>query len=433
MSVTNSMIYEVTAWKDNKIKLCSTQGEGVTAANATNTKMMKFRLLDSDGGITIPSCTLQLAITRPDGTNDLVSGTVLDGGNSIVGFPIMRSMTDIAGNAIGEIRMITSDNIIKFYGINFLIFAGINNDNIEQSPAFSALVEALQSVQAITAGGSVATLDTVIQHNGINPVASGIIYDFLVSNYVPTNRTIAGVDLQDNITKSELQMALDFNDKMNKAPEINNSSAQFAIEKGQFYGSPNFNDLYLKTGAAGTTPNKKIAFYDDVPTSISELNNDVGFVDHLPTIHTGVTNKSASETGTSTKQYYTNDIYCNRKTGELWMCTNVVFGNGVYTYSWVSRGFIFNITDFKPTTIDYTLDGEDWNNGSQIVDVSSDYTVTSYTKADIDFNATVCNALIANGTQGIYIENIAGVLTCKCLGNVPLNDITIQITLTEIQ
>ena len=103
---------------------------------------------------------------------------------AIIQFPITYFMTEIPGNIKGEIRIVTDSSVVKFHGINFCIFDGIDNSAIEQSEQFDALIRALQELSAITAGGEIATLDTVIEHGGTNPVASGIIYDYLNDNFL---------------------------------------------------------------------------------------------------------------------------------------------------------------------------------------------------------------------------------------------------------
>lgn len=181
--MTNSRLYKISAWKDNSVKIVLTQGEGTNAANPNYNKKLKFQLYDSDGLLTIPASGVNcfLAIERPDGTNDIIEGERLN--NSDVGFSVKNTLTTVSGIVKGEIRLVSADSIVKFYGINFNVYGGTNNSNIENTEEFEALTRALQKVVNLTGDGTIADLDTVIAHSGTNPAASGVIYDYLVANF----------------------------------------------------------------------------------------------------------------------------------------------------------------------------------------------------------------------------------------------------------
>lgn len=182
-NLTESRLYKISAWKDNAVKIVLTQGEGTNAANPNYNKKIKFQLYDGDGLLTIPSSGVDifLAFDRTDGTSDIIEGERIN--ESDVGFTIKNTLTTIAGIVKGEIRLISSDSIVKFYGINFNVYGGTNNSNIENTEEFEALTRALQKVVNLTGDGTIADLDTVIAHSGTNPTASGVIYDYLVANY----------------------------------------------------------------------------------------------------------------------------------------------------------------------------------------------------------------------------------------------------------
>ena len=215
MSYSYDDIYPLYAWRDNRRRLVLTQGEGYsgTLSGTYMVKAPRFQLMDEQGVIEIPSSgspRIQLAVTRPNCTEDLLSCNIEDREQGIISCPITKSMTDIAGEVKGEIRLILGNTVIKFYGIDFFVYDGVSDEAAAQSSQFSDLIQALQQVSAIIEGGSSGTisLDTVIQHGGTKPAASGIIYDYLVNNYVPKTTQIAGLDLQDDITASELRTAL---------------------------------------------------------------------------------------------------------------------------------------------------------------------------------------------------------------------------------
>jgi hypothetical protein len=182
--MTKSPLYKITAWRDNAVRIVLTQGEGSSANNPTYNKKIQFSLYDKFGSLEIPNETnITLAITKPDNTTDLISGSKIDGSDSDIEFDVKNTITTCAGIVKGEIRLITGLSVTKFYGINFNVYDGVNDDGAIQSEQFNALVQALQKVINVTGDGEIATMDSVIEHGGTNPVASGVIYDYLTGNF----------------------------------------------------------------------------------------------------------------------------------------------------------------------------------------------------------------------------------------------------------
>lgn len=182
--LTKSNLYKITAWRDNSVKIVLTVGEGSNAANPTYNKSINFRLYEpGKDTLTIPDSgvDITLAIERPDGETDIIAGSKIAGTDSDISFPVKNTMTACAGIVKGEIRIVSSSSVVKFYGINFNVYKGVSDSAIEQSAEFDALTKALQKVINLTGDGTIANLDTVIQHSGTNPVSSGIIYDFIES------------------------------------------------------------------------------------------------------------------------------------------------------------------------------------------------------------------------------------------------------------
>lgn len=182
-------VYTMYAWRDNNIRLVLTQGEGASSytdnAVVNCVKAPMFQLRDDRGVIDLTSCTVALALTRPDGSEDLLACNIASGDavNGIISCPITASATAIAGQATGEIRVVSGNGIIKFFGVHAMIYKGVSDAAAEHSTRFSDLIKALQKVVAITPDGSgtsyVVNLDETIEENGTNPVASGVIYDAL--------------------------------------------------------------------------------------------------------------------------------------------------------------------------------------------------------------------------------------------------------------
>lgn len=176
-----SELHTLHAWEDNQITERCTQGEYAG-------KVLQFKLVDKDGAINLSNCLVQYAVTRPDKTEDLLDCTV---DNGVVKCNLTYSVTSVVGLVHGEVRVIGSNDsgIIKFYGVNLRVYKGVSDEAAEQSDEFTALVAALQKVVSITPNPDsentyVVQLDDSIVQNGLNPVASGTIYDYLQDNYI---------------------------------------------------------------------------------------------------------------------------------------------------------------------------------------------------------------------------------------------------------
>ena len=183
-----SELHTLHAWEDNQITERCTQGEYAG-------KVLQFKLVDKDGAINLSNCLVQYAVTRPDKTEDLLECTV---DNGVVKCNLTYSVTSVVGLVHGEVRVIGSNDsgIIKFYGVNLRVYKGVSDEAVEQSDEFSALIAALQKVVSITPDPDsentyVVRLDDSIVQNGLNPVASGVIYNALQGkyNYIYSNST----------------------------------------------------------------------------------------------------------------------------------------------------------------------------------------------------------------------------------------------------
>ena len=129
-------VYPMYAWRDNNVRLVFTPGEGLTASDGTvaHVKAPKFQLRDERGVIDLTLCEVSLALTRPDGSEDLLACSSASGeaAQGIISCPITASATAIAGQATGEIRVLCADNsnpvgIVKFFGVHFQIYKGVSD------------------------------------------------------------------------------------------------------------------------------------------------------------------------------------------------------------------------------------------------------------------------------------------------------------------
>lgn len=249
-------IHKIDAWQDNNITLILTQGEGLDGETGSNTyvKRPTFQLKDERGVISIPTtgARLELAFTRRDGTTGSLGSneiTTSDGENGIVSFTVKPNLTSVVGKVKGEIRLITSNAVIKFYGVNFWVNKGVSNQDAIESEDFDSLIKALQEVVLITPEGT-ANLDGLDENgdlptNGTNPVASGVLKEYL------------------------------FNTKMDLAPLNPTAEEIEAMPDSQLYGDTVNHKGTIKGGQS---------FYDTeyideaIPTKVSDLQNDSGFI-----------------------------------------------------------------------------------------------------------------------------------------------------------
>lgn len=196
-------VYTAYAWRYNSIFLNMTQGEGIEdtgvvwnddgtidqqatsqlSVTADHVKVPRFQLRDDRGIIDLTDCQVVLAVKRPKGAEDLLACyTVGNASDGTIACPITRSVTAIEGRGLGEIRVLSQNAVIKFYGIHFNIYKGVSDLAAEQSTQFAALVSALQKVALVNPDGSnTVDMDSEITANGTNPVASGLIYNFVLS------------------------------------------------------------------------------------------------------------------------------------------------------------------------------------------------------------------------------------------------------------
>ena len=179
-----SELHTLHAWEDNQITERCTQGEYAG-------KVLQFKLVDKDGTINLSNCLVQYAVTRPDKTEDLLDCTV---DNGIVKCNLTYSVTSVVGLVHGEVRVIGSNDsgIIKFYGVNLRVYKGVSDEAAEQSEPFQLLYTLLHKVAALIPDDEeeayVAIMDEVIAEGGLNPVASGLIYDALQSQNAEINK-----------------------------------------------------------------------------------------------------------------------------------------------------------------------------------------------------------------------------------------------------
>ena len=282
LTVTNpsyDRVYTMYAWRDNNVRLVLTQGEGATTLDGTaaRIKAPRFQLRDDQGVMDLSSSpVISLALTRPDKSEDLLACTIIDATNGIISCPITASATAIAGQAVGEIRLSSTNGTIKFFGVHALIYDGVSNSAAAQSTQFSALVDALQKVATVDPDGSnTVTLDSAIVENGTNPVASGVIYDYLNGNFYTKTQS----DDKFQILANKAQV-IDSNTQTTTADAQKYPSVAAVKDflYANFYTDDEVDDLldlvYLKTAADDLFATKANTYTkSEINTKVSSLSN----------------------------------------------------------------------------------------------------------------------------------------------------------------
>ena len=87
----------------------------------------------------------------------------------------------------------------------------------------------------------------------------------------------------------------------------------------------------------------------------------------------------------------------------------------------------------KIKTASITLAASGWSGNDTFTQVVSISGATANSKIDLQPNSTVLNQLINDDVYALYIENNSGVFTAYAIGSTPTVDLTIQVTITEVE
>lgn len=291
LTVTNpsyDRVYTMYAWRDNNNRLVFTQGEGATTLDGTATRIKapRFQLRDDQGVMNLSgSPVISLALTRPDKSEDLLACTIIDAANGIVSCPITASATAIAGQAVGEIRLSSTNGTIKFFGVHALIYDGVSNSAAAQSTQFSALVDALQKVATVDPDGSnTVTLDSAIVENGTNPVASGVIYDYIEAQKTTLEKYAASVAVDNAVAADCAYRVYTSADGLVSTGYHLVIAVPATSQITQYLFAQNGAVLYRTCPATNGQQSgswqtwAKFAKVSDLPTSVSQLANDSGYL-----------------------------------------------------------------------------------------------------------------------------------------------------------
>lgn len=162
---SKSKKYTLHAWRDNQIRLKTTQGEG-------GVKLAQFILSDDNGALDLSETTsVSFDGIKNNGEPCSVACNIQDAANGAIEFTIVTGITDVCGEVKGSINVVSNDGNIKFDGITLSVGKDVTGELIESSDAFSNLIKALIKVSQITPEGTVA-MDETPTEGSSNPVTS---------------------------------------------------------------------------------------------------------------------------------------------------------------------------------------------------------------------------------------------------------------------
>ena len=100
-------------------------------------------------------------------------------------------------------------------------------------------------------------------------------------------------------------------------------------------------------------------------------------------------------------------------------------------------GVTYDIKDvtarnMKPRTASVTLTASGWSGDGTYTQAITIPNTTAQSKVDLQPDATVLVAMMDAGVSAMYVANDNGVLTAYAVGAAPTADMTVQVTVTEV-
>lgn len=86
----------------------------------------------------------------------------------------------------------------------------------------------------------------------------------------------------------------------------------------------------------------------------------------------------------------------------------------------------------KPTTASVTLTSAGWTGSDPYTQTASIDGATAQSKVDLQPDETVLAQMLDDGVSALFCKNDNGTLTVYALGAAPSADMTVQVTLTEV-
>lgn len=242
------------AWSESNETVLAYQGE-------VNSRFLQISLIDSDGAINLKNKTVQFYAKKPDGTVIFNNAEVIDESNGIINVMLTSQMSAIDGILSNcEIRVNDQDGAaLKFKGINIVIIKALPDTDIESSSEFTTLQEIM-----------LKTID-MVNHQASTNNPHKVTAEQVGAVTLEQASEIATTIQNDEKGVANGIATLDENLKLEQLPTPEDISAVPITRKINNKAlSDNITLTAKDVGALSNTVN--------LPSKISDLENDVGFI-----------------------------------------------------------------------------------------------------------------------------------------------------------
>lgn len=279
------------AWLENNETVSAYQGE-------VDSRFLQISLIDNNGAVNLKNKTVQFYAKKPDGTTIFNNAEIVDENNGIINVMLTSQMSAVDG-ILPNCEIIVNDlegATLKFKGINIIIIKTLPDTDIESSSESTTLQEIMLKIndmaehQASTNNPHKVTVEqigaataeqgskaeTAIQ-SAEKGVANGIATLDANSKLIqlPTPEDISAVPISRSINNKKLSSDINLTAEDVGAAESNHGNH---IPNPQLANNSVFlrNDNTWQTVTPeniGALPNTTT-----LPSKISDLENDVGFI-----------------------------------------------------------------------------------------------------------------------------------------------------------
>lgn len=242
------------AWSESNETVLAYQGE-------VNSRFLQISLIDSDGAINLKNKTVQFYAKKPDGTVIFNNAEVINESNGIINVMLTSQMSAIDGILSNcEIRVNDQDGAtLKFKGINIVIIKALPDTDIESSSEFTTLQEIM-----------LKTID-MVNHQASTNNPHKVTAEQVGAVTLEQASEIATTIQNDEKGVANGIATLDENLKLEQLPTPEDISAVPITRKINNKAlSDNITLTAKDVGALSNTVN--------LPSKISDLENDLGFI-----------------------------------------------------------------------------------------------------------------------------------------------------------
>lgn len=269
------------AWISNDETVTVVQGE-------VNSRFLEVTLVDDNGTLDLTQKLVQIYAKKPDGNIIYNDAEIIDQEHGIINVKLTSEMSAVSGVLEDcEIRVIDQDGAtLKFKGLNIIIKKALPDTEVESSSEFTALQDAISST--IASGIHQELKNNPHQVTAEQAGAAPVDHTHSFESITQKPTTIEGYGIIDAATKSQGQKAdtaiqstekgaangvatLDSNSKLVQLPTPSDINA--VPTSRTINSKPLTSDISLSASDVEALPDSTF-----IPTKISDLQNDSGFI-----------------------------------------------------------------------------------------------------------------------------------------------------------